>query len=164
MITLHALVQDDHACDDELALPFERRQHSRLRATLASGREVALFLPRGTILRGGDRLRGEDPARNEVRVRVVAAPESLHRVTGHPLIRAAYHLGNRHVPVELGDGFLRLERDAVLREMLVGLGFEVAEELAPFEPEPGAYGGGHRHRGHDDDHAHEHEHEHEHEH
>lgn len=65
-------------------------------------------------------------------------------------MRAAYHLGNRHVPLQIGEGWLRLEQDYVLRDMLLGLGMQVSEVEAPFEPEAGAYGGGHRHH-HDDD-------------
>lgn len=139
MVTLRELLPDGAPFDDELVLPFERRQHSRLRAALASGREVAVLLPRGTILRGGVRLGGVDADGRPIGVRVVAEPEAVARVTGPALIRAAYHLGNRHVPVQLGDGFLRLERDPVLRDMLDRLGFTVEDEVAPFEPEPGAY-------------------------
>jgi urease accessory protein len=145
MVTLRELLPPESAFEDELLLPFERRQHSRLRVHLQSGREAAVLLPRGTRLRDGDRLGGVDALGQRVQVRVVAAPEEVYRVTGPDLVRAAYHLGNRHVPLQLGEGFLRLQRDPVLREMLRGLGFHVADEVAPFEPEPGAYGGGHRH-------------------
>lgn len=137
---------DQH--DERLVLPFDRRQKSRLRVRLESGAEAGLFLERGSILRDGDRLRASDGRT----VLVVAADEPVMRVTAdtpHDLMRAAYHLGNRHVPLQLGDGWLRLEQDHVLRDMLLGLGVRVADELAPFEPEAGAYGGGHRH-GHDD--------------
>ena len=130
--------------DAELVLPFELRQKSRLRTRLASGEEVGLFLPRGTILRGGDCLRGND---GRV-VRVVAADEPLMQAacsTPHALARAAYHLGNRHVAVEIGDGWLRFAADEVLAQMLRGLGAAVIALSAPFEPEAGAYGGGHHH-------------------
>lgn len=136
-------------CDDKLILPFDRRQKSRLRIRLESGEEAGLFLKRGTILRGGDRLL----ASNGRIVRVVAADEPVMRVTADTPIRlmcAAYHLGNRHVPLQIGEGWLRLEQDHVLKEMLLGLGVEVVNENAPFEPEAGAYGGGHRHH-HDDE-------------
>ncbi|TCV85413.1 urease accessory protein UreE [Sulfurirhabdus autotrophica] len=132
--------------DEELVLPFDLRQKSRLRTRLASGEEVGLFLERGAVLRGGDYLKGND---GRV-IKVVAAPETVLKVTcSSPieLIRAAYHLGNRHVPVEVGDGWLRLGADHVLADMLNGLGAEVTEEQAPFEPEAGAYGGGHKHHG-----------------
>jgi urease accessory protein len=133
--------------DEELVLPFELRQKSRLRTRLASGEEMGLFLERGTILRGGDYLKSNDGRI----ILVVAAEESVLKVTcASPveLSRAAYHLGNRHVPVEVGDGWLRLGADHVLEEMLRGLGATITEELSPFEPEAGAYGGGHQH--HDD--------------
>lgn len=136
--------------DDQLELPFDQRQKSRLRVTLASGKEAALFLSRGIILRGGDLIQSED---GSVVVQIVAAQEPVYNViapTPRDLMCAAYHLGNRHVPLQIGDGWLHLEQDYVLRDMLLGLGMQVSEVQAPFEPEAGAYGGGHRH-GHDDD-------------
>lgn len=136
--------------DDKLELPFDQRQKSRLRVTLASGREAALFLTRGTILRGGDLLRSEE---GDVVVQIVSAHEPVYNVMAsnpRDLMCAAYHLGNRHVPLQIGDGWLRLEQDYVLRDMLIGLGMQVSEVEAPFEPEAGAYGGGHRHGGEDD--------------
>ncbi|WP_246188883.1 urease accessory protein UreE [Pandoraea anapnoica] len=130
-----------------LVLPFDARSKSRLRATLETGEEVALFLPRGTVLRGGDVLVADDGKF----IRVEAAAETVLLVsasTALALTRAAYHLGNRHTPVEVGDGYLKLEYDPVLRDMLLRLDVDVAEALMPFEPEAGAYGGGHKH-GHD---------------
>jgi urease accessory protein len=130
--------------DAELALPFEQRQKSRLRTVLTNGEEIGLFLERGTILRGGDCLRGDD---GRV-VRVVAAPENLMEARGDDagtLARAAYHLGNRHTPVQLGDGWLRFAADHVLGEMVRGLGIAVESIQAPFEPEAGAYAAGHHH-------------------
>lgn len=130
-----------------LVLPFDARSKSRLRATLDTGEEVALFLPRGTVLRGGDVLVADDGGL----IRVEAAAETVLLVsaaTALALTRAAYHLGNRHTPVEVGDGYLKLEYDPVLRDMLLRLDVDVAEALMPFEPEAGAYGGGHKH-GHD---------------
>ena len=99
---------------------------------------------RGAVLRGGDCLRAED---GRV-VRVAAAPEKLMHIVcadQFELTRAAYHLGNRHVPVEIGDGYLRIAADHVLGDMLLGLGAKVQSVEAPFEPESGAYGGGHGH-------------------
>ena len=130
--------------DDTLELPFDLRQKSRLRCKLASGQEAALFLTRGIILRGGDLLKSEDG----LVVQIVAAQEPVYNViapTQRDLMCAAYHLGNRHVPLQIGDSWLRLEQDYVLKDMLIGLGMQVAETMAPFEPEAGAYGGGHRH-------------------
>jgi urease accessory protein len=144
MLHITELMPPGEQHDDRLILPFERRQKSRLRVKLESGEEGGLFLERGTILRGGDRLRASDGRI----VQVVAADETTMQVTADTptrLMRAAYHLGNRHVPLQIGEGWLRLEQDHVLKEMLVGLGVCVENESAPFEPEAGAYGGGHRH-------------------
>ena len=131
----------------QLRLPFELRQKSRLRTQLVSGEEVALMMPRGEIMRGGDRLQATDGRIIEV----VAAPEDVLHVecaTPTELTRAAYHLGNRHVPVQVGEGFLRLAADHVLEQMLRGLGARIEHIEAPFEPEAGAYGGGHHHGSH----------------
>lgn len=116
-----------------------------MRARLVSGEECGLFLPRGTVLRGGDKLLGSDGRVIEV----LAAPEMLMETASDDplqLARAAYHLGNRHVAVELKPGRLRFAKDHVLGEMLRGLGLPVVEIEAPFEPEAGAYGA---HGGHD---------------
>ncbi|CAQ69035.1 UREASE ACCESSORY PROTEIN [Cupriavidus taiwanensis LMG 19424] len=131
----------------KLVLPFADRSKSRLRAVLDNGADAALFLPRGTVLRGGDLLVAEDGSFVEVR----AAAESVLEVRAqdpHALMRAAYHLGNRHTPVEIGRDYLRLEYDAVLADMLRRLGVLAERAELPFEPEAGAYGGGHKH-GHD---------------
>jgi urease accessory protein len=144
----------------QLLLPFDLRSRSRFRARLVSGEEVGVQLTRGQILRGGDRLLIEDGRVVEVR----AAPESVSTVRtpdARLLARAAYHLGNRHVALQVGDGWLRYGHDHVLDEMVRGLGAEITLEQAPFEPEAGAYHGGHEHASHE--HAsHEHEHDHEH--
>jgi len=129
---------------DRLRLPFERRQKSRQRATLASGEEVAIDLPRGEVLRGGDWVVASDGRAIEV----VAESERVLHVecaTAEALARAAYHLGNRHVPVQVGAGWLRLPYDHVLERMLQGLGLAISTLEAPFEPEAGAYGAHHRH-------------------
>jgi urease accessory protein len=138
----------------KLVLPFDLRCKSRFRATLTNGAEAALFLPRGSVLCDGDLLEAEDGTL----VRVQSASENILLVTAETpcaLMRAAYHLGNRHTPVELGENFLKLEVDPVLREMLVQLGVTVREATSPFQPEGGAYGGGHRH-GHDESFAEDH--------
>ena len=125
---------------DKVRLPFELRQKSRLRTRLESGEDAWLVLARGEILRGGDLLLATD---GRV-VEVLAEPERLlHVECDEPqaLARAAYHLGNRHVPVQVGDGYLRLGFDHVLEQMLVGLGVRVSVIDAPFEPEAGAYAG-----------------------
>jgi urease accessory protein len=146
-----------------LELPFDSRQKSRLRAKLASGEEVALMLPRGEILRGGDLVTASDGRVIEI----VAVPEKLLHIESSSLAKAAYHLGNRHVPVQVGESFLRIAEDHVLEEMLSKLGAKVSHVEAPFEPEAGAYAGGHQHQhdemghggkihefGHDHDHEH----------
>ena len=129
---------------DQLRLPFELRQKSRQRARLASGDEVAIALARGEVLRGGDWLVASDGRVIEV---VAQAEKVLHVECDTPqaLARAAYHLGNRHVAVEIGAGWLRIAADHVLEEMLAGLGARLAALEAPFEPEAGAYGAHHHH-------------------
>jgi urease accessory protein len=135
-----------------LKLPFDARQKSRLRTQLVSGEEVALVLPRGDILRGGDLVVASDGRVIEI----VAEAEAVLHVTCktfEDVTRAAYHLGNRHVPVQVGEGFLRIAADHVLEEMLQGLGASIDSLQAPFEPEAGAYGGGHRHNDDEQGHA-----------
>jgi urease accessory protein len=123
-----------------LRLPFDLRSKSRLRTKLASGEEVGVFLNRGEVLRGGDYLLAED----ERVVRVEAQVESVLQVvstSASDLARIAYHLGNRHVPLQVGDGWLRLAEDHVLKEMVLRLGATAESMQASFEPEAGAYGG-----------------------
>ena len=135
-----------------MSLPFELRQKSRLRTKLASGEEAGLFLEHGSILRGGDCLRANDGRI----VLVVAADEELMEAkcaTPFELVRAAYHLGNRHVPVQIGEGWLRFQADDVLAQMLRGLKATVSKVSAPFEPEAGAYAGGHHHHSMDAKHS-----------
>jgi urease accessory protein len=122
-----------------LTLGFEDRRRSRMRTRTDDGREAALLLPRGTILRDGDRLR--DPERDEV-ITVRAADQTLSLVRASDavtLARAAYHLGNRHVPVQVGAGWLAYEHDHVLDEMVEDLGLAIETHVAPFEPEAGGY-------------------------
>lgn len=134
----------------QLKLPFNLRQKSRLRTKLVTGEDAWLLLPRGEILRGGDRLQASDGRIVEV---VSEIEDVLHVECANAmaLARAAYHLGNRHVPVQVGDGFLRIAADHVLAAMLKGLDATLTTMHAPFEPEAGAYGsygadgGGHHH-------------------
>lgn len=142
---------------DSVALAYDERKRSRLKVTLASGTEAGIFLERGDHLHGGDKLAAED---GSAVVEILAAPEKLiEAVADSPLLfaRAAYHLGNRHVPVQIvpteSGGKLRFQTDHVLAEMVKGLGCTVSEAEAPFQPESGAYGahGGHHHHGDDDD-------------
>ena len=131
-----------------LTLAYDARCKSRFAATLDSGEEVGVVQPRGTVLRDGDMLVADDGGL----VRVIAAAQSVLRVRAPDrltLTRAAYHLGNRHTPVEVGIDELKLEADPVLEDMLKRLGAQVERATLPFQPEAGAYGGGHRH-GHDE--------------
>jgi urease accessory protein len=128
----------------QLRLPFESRQKSRLHTKLVSGEEVGLMLPRGEILRGGDLVTASDGRVIEI---ISQEEKTLHVEAASPqaLAKVAYHLGNRHVPVQVGDGFLRIAEDHVLEEMVKKLGAKVSHVEAPFEPEAGAYAGGHQH-------------------
>jgi len=125
---------------DRLELSFEFRQKSRLRVRLASGEEVGLVLTRGRIMRGGDVVKSMDGREIEI----VAAKERLLHIEADDLTRVAYHLGNRHVPVQVGKGFLRIAEDHVLEDLARKLGARVSQIEAPFEPEGGAY---HDHHG-----------------
>ena len=145
---------------DSVALAYDERKRSRLKVTLASGLEAGIFLERGEHLHGGDKLAAEDGL---AVVEILAAPEKLiEAVADSPLLfaRAAYHLGNRHVPVQIlptgNGGKLRFQTDHVLAEMVKGLGCTVTNTEAPFQPESGAYGahgGHHGHPGDEHDHA-----------
>ena len=136
----------DGEVDDTVTLPYDLRQKSRGRVRLDSGRPAALLLPPGTSLDDGDRLRGTDGTS----VRVIAATEAVATArTDDPLrlARACYHLGNRHVPLQVGPGWARYQPAHVLDEMVRGLGLAVIHESARFEPERGAYHGqAHPHR------------------
>ena len=150
MIVIEQRAPADAQATERLMLPFDLRCKTRLRTQLASGEEAGLFLERGSVRRAGERLLAND---GRV-VEVAAAPEAVMEVlSGDALLlaRAAYHLGNRHVAVELKPGLVRFARDHVLGEMVRGLGLTVIEREAPFEPESGAYGG---HGGHAHPHGH----------
>jgi len=150
-----------------VVLDWDTRQKSRFDTDDSQGRTLGVFLPRGTAVRGGDVLVAEDGSL----IKVIAQPQAVMRITacadhGSPfdLVRAAYHLGNRHVQIELTPEHLQIEPDHVLAEMLKKMHLDVVELLAPFEPEGGAYashaGHGHAHEHHDHaKHAHKHEHE-----
>ena len=138
-------------------LDWDIRQKSRFAACDSQGRELAVFLPRGQAVRGGDVLVAEDGSL----IRVLAAPQKVLRITacaehGSPfdLMRAAYHLGNRHVPIELQPDHLKIEPDHVLADMLRSMHMSVVEADLPFEPEGGAYGGHVSNDGHEHSHDH----------
>lgn len=159
-----------------IELDWDVRQKSRFAATDSLGRDLAIFLPRGQAVRGGDVLVAEDGSL----IRVIAAPQKVLRITAcaqhgsaFDLMRAAYHLGNRHVPIELQHDHLKIEPDHVLADMLCSMHMTVVEADLPFEPEGGAYGGhvtndGHSHHHHahahgeGEGHSHDHDHGHAH--
>ena len=144
-----------------ITLDWDVRQKSRFESTDSAGRQVGVFLQRGQVVRGGDVLVGEDGSL----LKVLAAPQAVLRIThctahGTPfdLTRAAYHLGNRHVPIELQADHLKIEPDHVLALMLRSMHLIVNEVSESFEPENGAYGehGGSHHHDHGDTHGHDH--------
>ena len=145
-----------------IELDWDVRQKSRFDATDSSGRLLGIFLPRGTVVRGGDVLVAQDGSL----IKVIAAPQSVLRIThcthhGSPydLIRAAYHLGNRHVPIELKPDHLKIEPDHVLADLLRAMHLIVHAVDEAFEPENGAYasgGQGHAHAHTGNNHSHDH--------
>lgn len=180
MLTVHKLLPQGQGLAKVLLqraatveLDWDVRQKSRFAATDSQGRELAIFLPRGQAVRGGDVLVAEDGSL----IRAIAAPQRVLKITAcathgtvFDLMRAAYHLGNRHVPIELQPDHLKIEPDHVLADMLRSMHMTVVEADLPFEPEGGAYGGHvthddhSHHHGHDHGHAHHHDHDHAHAH
>jgi urease accessory protein len=154
LIKVTELLNQPARAQATLSLPFELRQKSRLKANLDSGEEVGLMLPRGHVLRGGDYLKAE----NGMIIQLAAADESVSTVSAPDrlsLQKACYHLGNRHVPLQITEDWVRYLRDHVLDEMVESLGLTVTHEQAPFEPEVGAY---HKHHHHThDNHNHSHD-------
>jgi len=140
-----------------LTLPFEIRQKARFVASLDNDQEVGIQVERGHILRDGDKLKSEDGTV----IKIIAGDESVSTVRTNDqklLARVCYHLGNRHVPLQVEEGWCRYTHDHVLDEMVALIGAKVISESAPFEPEAGAYAGhGHSH-GQSDSHSHEHSH------
>ncbi len=146
MLILEQLAPAASTATEKLLLNFDARCKCRLRTRTTAGEDAGLFVARGSVLRNGDKLLAQDGRI----VEIVAAPEALMAVRSNdPLLlaRAAYHLGNRHVAVEVGNGWLRFASDHVLRDMVLGLGLSVSDITAPFSPESGAYGHGHTHGG-----------------
>ena len=144
----------DHprVAERRLVLPFGDRAKSRARVSMDNGEEAGLFLERGSVLRHGDLLLADDGRIVEVE----AAPETVstvHTADALMLARASYHLGNRHVPLQIGPGWLRHQHDHVLDDMLKGFGLVVRIESAPFEPEGGAYVSAHSSPSHHHHHA-----------
>ena len=154
MLQFTQITQQQGPIYSTLTLALEQRIKSRLKVHLDQGEEAGLFLPRGLVLNDGDCLLATS---GEV-VQVKAAQESVSTLyVNDPLLmaRACYHLGNRHVPLQITHNFIRYQHDHVLDDMLYGLGLRVVIEQAAFHPEPGAYGGGHAHS-HAQEHSHGH--------
>jgi urease accessory protein len=140
---------------DEVLIDFDRRHRRRIVLKTQSGRDLLIDFPQAVRLRDGDGLALEGGGV----VRVRARPEPLMEIHAHDdgeLVRIAWHLGNRHLPVQLLGDRIRIRVDHVIADMVEGLGGHVDEIEAPFDPEAGAYapGAGHHHHG-DDDHEHE---------
>jgi urease accessory protein len=141
LLMLRERVAASSSVDGELLLTFELRRKSRLLTKLTNGAPVGLMLDRGTPLCDGECLRGDDGRLYRVR----AADEAVMDARcGDPLLlaRIAYHLGNRHAALQIGDGFVRFAADDVLAAMVRGLGATITSARAPFAPEAGAYAAG----------------------
>jgi len=151
MIRLTTKVDSDLQATTSVTLPLDLRLKTRQRVTLASGEEAGIFLEKGAILRGGEKLQSEEG----LVVEIIAADEQVSSVYVNDalsLAKAAYHLGNRHIPLQIEAGVLRYQHDHVLDEMVKGFGLDVIVEQAPFEPEGGAYqSGGYAHGSHGQD-------------
>ena len=143
---------------DVVRLPYDLRKKSRVRVRSERGQEVAITLERGSSLRDGDLLAAEGGEILVVRAEGESVSEARSE-DGLLLMRAAYHLGNRHVPLQIELGVLRYQHDHVLDAMVRELGLEVSVGVAAFQPEGGAYGGGHGHARDENDHAHAHAHD-----
>lgn len=138
MLKLTDIAAAETSIDEVLTLPFELRQKCRQSVTTDSGLEVGLFVSRGQILRSGLILTGPDA----ISVLIKAAPEAVTVMRSNDMLqfaRACYHLGNRHVPLQILKGELRYLQDHVLDHMLQSMGYTLHHDTLPFEPEAGAY-------------------------
>lgn len=154
MLVLTELVGPMPHHSHTLTLAYELRQKARFKTRSDSGEEVGVMLPRGRVLRGGDCLQSDD---GEVIVKVLAAPEEVSVASSDDwllLARASYHLGNRHMPLQIEAGCLVYQKDHVLDQMVCNLGLLVSHEMRSFEPESGAYRHHVHSHGHADRHAH----------
>ena len=163
MLKFEEKAQSQDQADTTLTLELDQRIKSRLKVTLDDGREAGLFFAKGVSFKEGDKLLSND-GDGSVVVEIKAAPETLSTVYCDDTLlfsRACYHLGNRHVPLQIQAGALSYQHDHVLDEMVVGLGLAVKVEQAPFQPESGAYSsGGHSHShgsSHDNNDHHKHD-------
>ena len=166
MLKFEEKTKSSETPDTTLTLVKDQREKSRIKVLLDNGQEAGLFFTKGTSFQDGDLIISDD---GKLLVEIKAAPETVSTVYCNKplqLARACYHLGNRHVPLQIGNGFARYQHDHVLDDMVRGLGLEVTGEQAPFEPESGAYsGGGHSHgnshnssQSHSNNHSHDHKH------
>ena len=138
MLRFERLTDEDQTLYSSVTLTFDQRVKSRQKVELDNGEPAGLFLPRGSVLLRGQKIVAESGEVIEIR----AADEAVSTVyVDDPLqlARACYHLGNRHVALQIGEGFIRYQHDHVLDELVMGLGLMVEFERAPFEPEAGAY-------------------------
>lgn len=156
-------VTDDIPCSrknvDQVQLSFDDRKRGRLKLTTVNGVEIGIQIERGQVLRDGSWLSTDSGELLQV-LGLAEDVSSSYVDDGTLFARACYHLGNRHVPLQVGDGFLRYQRDYVLDDMLKGLGLELVHEQAVFEPENGAYAPAEgKHHGHShENHSHAHPH------
>jgi urease accessory protein len=154
---------DEAKAVDAVALDAHDRHRRRVVLSGERGTKFLLELPQATALRDGDGLVLDDGTI----VRVIGRPEPLIEIAaanGHDLARLAWHIGNRHLDVQIVDGRLRIRRDHVIEDMLRGLGARLTPVEAPFDPERGAYDHHQRHGHSDDHHHHDHSHDHDHDH
>jgi urease accessory protein len=150
-------VDHTHDYNHTITLEYDLRKKARLKTKSDNGEEVGLMLPRGMVLRGGDCLKSDAG----LIVMIIAAPEEVSVVTNSNkllLAKACYHLGNRHMPLQIEDDYLAYQKDHVLDEMILSLGLVVTHVMRAFEPEPGAY------LSHLTEHSHLHDHTNEHSH
>lgn len=153
MLVFTERVEHTHDHSQTITLVYELRQKARLKTNLDSGEEVGLMLPRGIVLRGGDCLRSD----NGVIAKVIAAPEQVTVASCEDKLlisKACYHLGNRHIPLQIKKNSLIYQQDHVLDEMVANLGLSITHEMHAFEPESGAYSNHSLEHSHKDEHTH----------
>ena len=149
MLHFEKVTLEDASLYSTVTLTFEQRVKSRQKVALDNGEAAGIFLPRGSVLLHGQRISANSGEVIEIR----AAGEAVSTTwVDAPVLmaRACYHLGNRHVALQITERFVRYQHDHVLDEMMTGLGLSVVFEQVPFEPEAGAYhSAGHVHGQHE---------------
>ncbi|EEX9616156.1 urease accessory protein UreE [Escherichia coli] len=154
MLYLTRRVETPAQTTASVTLPVDMRVKSRIKVTLNDGRQAGLLLPRGLLLRDGDILSNEN---GDEFIKVIAADEAVSVVRcADPfmLAKACWHLGKRHVPLQIMPGELRYHHDHVLDDMLRQFGLDVDFAHLPFEPEAGAYASKSHAHNHDQEHSH----------